>query len=122
MQGNATGNLISNVSAQISYETFLSGEAFNGRAGVLVDENGGLSEPLAMPSTNSSREGLLTAVDNCPGAVTKEKGIFRKREVAVACPALGSLAMINPYIKDILTQQSAIKTVGLSALRKPTQG
>lgn len=121
MRGTATGNLIATVDGDISYKTF-GGEQFSGKAGVLVDENGGLSEPIAMPSAESSKQRLFAIVEDCQEPITKEKGIFRKREVVVGCPAIGRLAMSNPQIKEYINLMAELEIVGFSALHKPSQG
>jgi hypothetical protein len=103
MRGTVTGEVVGILSGELNYKTF-GGERYNGEAGVLVGANNGASEAIALPSTEAMQARVYEKIDACTSPDMKEKGIFKKREVPVHCPAIGNLALQHPQIKQYFRQ------------------
>ncbi len=72
----------------------------------LRDKKGGLSEVFYMP-TDMSPEAIMTAVDECEYPNFSEKGIIRKRSVAI-CRPLGIYVCKDTRLNDVAKQAMII--------------
>jgi hypothetical protein len=117
MRGNAHSELVGISHGTVTYKQFLGGE-YEGEMGVFIDASGNVSEGMLMPNSEQARQGLYHAIDDCAGPVMKEKGIFKKREVPIACPALGGLAIANPEVRQGVQARMALEAYSVASRQR----
>ena len=101
-RGTATGEL----------KGFAHEREFDMVAGVLIDSDGGMSEPLM--ADRAETPWVQMYVEGCNGPATERRGIFKKTEVTT-CPAIGRLAVTDPSLKAYVEQKASAEVGGLLA-------
>lgn len=105
MRNHAVGEIVGVVSGTVESSFIFSRHSNEiGEFGAVIDENRDPSDIIQIPA-NWDTDRIVDAVDDCPGPVIEQKGIFKKRDVATECPALGRLACTDGRIKDLLRTQ-----------------
>ena len=86
-------------------------EQYSGRVGSVVDANEGISQPIKVPNLSNDKlsERIIDKIEQCNGPETVEKGLFKKREIAVGCSALRGLQITDSGgVKDQIRQHFQI--------------
>ena len=107
MRGQANGEISGIVGGHILATRFLGGSSVF-KAGVLVDELMGASEPMFLPSDDEMTDRLYDRIERCEKPDVEQKGVLRRR-AHYYCPAVGDREIkdseLNWRVKRLLLRE-----------------